>query len=263
MENTGCPTNVIRIGQPLDDISKRINYAAAANVRSVINYEDREYWMLVPVDGKVDPSMLLKFHYEIGEWSVSPDFEIKCLTVTHDHRDYVLLGSNSETTTECGLHVYTKASTAKGSYDVTPKYVTTNLSVNSMYDSFGIVRVQTQAISYGDNDLKLNFTVNRTGGDAYSTALSRNQKRVLEQRTHPIYGTITWDATTTTFKNHQPIPIRFDVTAMHKGPMQEIQFTFTSESSRMQIMGYQMECKVGTRKKILSLTDQYGGSATR
>lgn len=263
LENTGNPTNVVRIGQPLDHISKRINYAAAANVRSIINYQDREYWVLVPVDGKVEPTMLLKFHYEIGEWSVSPNFEIKCLTITNDHRDYVLLGSNSEHTSECGLHVYTKATTTKGSYGVVPKYVTTNISVNSMYDSFGLVRVQAQAVSYGDNDLKLNFTVNRTGNDAYSTALSRNQKRVLEQNAHPIYGTTTWDATTTTFKDHQPIPVRFDVTAMHKGPMQEVQFTFTSVTSRMEILGYQMECKVGTRRKILTLTDQYGGSATR
>ena len=263
LENTGSPTNVVRIGQPLENISKRINYAAASNVRSVINYKDKEFWMLVPVDGKVIPSMLIKFHYEIGEWSTSPNFEIKCMTTTNDHRDYILLGSNSESTSECGIHVYTRGSSTKGSYTVSPKYVTTNLAVNSVYESFGIVRLQAQAISYGNNDLKLNFTVNRTGNNAYTTALSRNQKRPLEQYADPIYGTTVWDTTTTTFKDHKPVPIRYDITSMHKGPMQEIQFTFTPESQRLQILGYQMECKVGTQKRVVNLTDQFGGGLTR
>lgn len=263
LENTGTPTNVVRIGQPLEKISSKINYAAAANIRSTINYKDREYWLLVPVDGDVTPSMLLKFHYEIGEWSTVPNFFIKCMTTTADHRDYVYLGSNSSSSSECGLHVYTKASTTKGSYDVSPKYVTSNISINSIYDSFSVVRVQAHAISYGDNDLKLNFSVNRTSTDAYSTALSRNQKRPLEQKNNPIFGTTVWDTTSTTFKDHVPVPIRFDVTQMHKGPTQEIQFTFTPESSRLQILSYQMECKVGTARKVVNLTDKFGGSLTR
>ena len=161
------------------------------------------------------------------------------------------------------MHVYTKASTTKGSYDVSPKYVTSNISINSIYDSFSVVRVQAHAISYGDNDLKLNFSVNRTSTDAYTTALSRNQKRPLEQKNNPIFGTTVWDTTSTTFKDHVPVPIRFDVTQMHKGPTQEIQFTFTPESSRLQILSYQMECKVGTARKVVNLTDKFGGSLTR
>ena len=203
----------------------------------------------------------MKLHYEIGEWSIVPNFDIKTFVNTGDHRDYMILATKESQNDYSGLQVYTKAVNTKGVYTVSPKYQTTNIAMGSLYSAFSVVRVQVKAISYGNNDLQLNFRTNRDQDDAYETDLTRNQIRPLEDNTKPIYGTAVWDSTT--FGKHRPVPIRYDITTMHKGPVQEVQFEFKSEGNRIQILGYQIEARIGTRRETVNLTEVFGGSITR
>jgi hypothetical protein len=204
---------------------------------------------------------LFKFHYEIGEWSTVPNFNMKTFVNTGDHRDYMILGSKESENDYSGLHAYTKAVSTKAEFTVTPKYQTTNLALGSLFSAFSVVRVQVEALSYGKNDLQLNFKTNRDLSDAYDTNLTRNQIRPLEDASVPLYGTAVWDGLS--FGKHRPVPIRYDITSMHKGPVQEVQFTLTGEGSRIQILGYQLEARVGSKREVVNLSQIYSGSITR
>ena len=263
LENTGTITNIVRIGQPIDDTVKRINKSAAQSIRTTINYRNQEFWMLVPLDSSSIPNTLMKYHYEIGEWSIVPNFRIKDMVTTDDHRGYVYLASIDNQNAYSGLHVYSHGYDTKGDqYDLAPKYETTNMALGSAYDSFDIVRLQVLAVGYGSNDLNLNFTTNREMSDAYVTNTTKNQMRVLEDKTAPIYGTSVWDSTFK-YHKHRPVPIRYDLSAMHKGPVQEVRFEFTAGKNRVELLSYLIEVRIGSRREVLTLTEAYGGSLKR
>jgi hypothetical protein len=101
--------------------------------------------------------------------------------------------------------------------------------------------------------------VNRELTDAYVVSRTSKQKRPLEDKVAPIYGAATLD-TTYTFAEHRPVPLRFDVTAMHKGLVGEISFTFSSGTKRMQLVGYQIEVRLGAAREFVNLTELFGGS---
>ena len=86
--------------------------------------------------------------------------------------------------------------------------------------------------------------------------------RPLEDINAPIFGTATWDSTAT-FHEHRPVPIRYDLTSMHKGPVQEIRFEFTSGKNRLQILSYEIDVRIGSRREVLTLTEAYGGTLKR
>ena len=97
---------------------------------------------------------------------------------------------------------------------------------------------------------------------AYTADLQRDQKRPLEDYSAPKYDTTAWDGTSTWW-HHRPVPIRFDISSMHKGPVQEIQFEFAPASSRIQILGFEIEVRIGSRREVLTLTAAFGGGETR
>ena len=136
------------------------------------------------------------------------------------------------------------------------------MALGSAYDSFDIVRLQVLAVGYGSNDLNLNFTTNREMSDAYVTNTTKNQMRVLEDKTAPIYGTSVWDSTFK-YHKHRPVPIRYDLSAMHKGPVQEVRFEFTAGKNRIELLSYLIEVRIGSRREVLTLTEAYGGSLKR
>ena len=125
-----------------------------------------------------------------------------------------------------------------------------------------MLRVQVWAVGYGNNDLQINYTANREMSGAYTTNSSRNQMRPLEDKLAPVFGTATWDSTSTYYE-HRPVPIRFDLSSMHKGPVQEVRFDFTSDSNRIQILGYEMEVRIGSKRDVITLSEAYGGSLKR
>ena len=261
-ENTGTITAITRLGQPIEAEFKKFNTSMAENARACLNTRDREYWLCIPINGEIHPSLLFKFHYEVGEWSLSRNFKIHDFVTSGDHRSYVHIASSETTNSYKGLYVYSRAFTSKGAATVAPLYRTVHLSPNSLYSAFNIIRVQALVIGYGDNDLKLNFKTNRELSKAYVADLQRDQKRPLEDLSAPKYDATTWDGTSTWW-HHRPVPIRFDVSSMHKGPVQEIQFDFSPASSRIQLLGYEIEVRIGSRREVLTLTAAFGGTETR
>jgi|TARA_R100000081_G_C4819821_1_gene178562 hypothetical protein len=262
LENTGTVTEIVRLGQPIEEIFSILNTSSAKSCRSVINHRDKEYWLAAPTQGEVTPCVLFKFHYEIGDWSISRDFKVNDIAVSEDHRNYVYIASSETSPLLKGLYVYSRAYTTKGQYNVNPKYITTHISPRSMYDHFEIVRINPMVIGYGDNDLEMNFHTNRDLATAYTSSLSRDQERVLEDQNAPKYGDATWDGTSVWW-HLRPIPLRYDISTMHKGPVSEIQFQFTPTGSRVQLIGFELELRLGARKEFVALDSIFGGNITR
>ena len=262
LENTGTITEIVRLGQPIEDIFNVLNTSSAKSCRSTINHRDKEYWLVAPVQGDVTPSILFKFHYEIGDWSISRNFNVNDICVTEDHRNYVFLASSDTRDTYKGLYVYSRAYTTKGNATVNPLYRTTHITAKSMYDHFNIVRINPLIIGYGSNDLDMNFRTNRDLDTAYTSNLGTDQERPLEDINAPKYGITSWDGTKVWW-HLRPIPIRYDITTMHKGPVSEIQFDFTPTGSRVQIIGFELELRLGSKREIATLTSVFGGEVTR
>ena len=262
LENTGTVTEIVRLGQPIEDIFNILNTSSAKSCRSTINHRDKEYWLLAPVQGDVTPSILFKFHYEIGDWSISKNFEANDVCVSEDHRNYVFIASSNTSTSYKGLYVYSRAYATKANNAVSPLYRTTHISAKSIYDHFDIVRINPLIIGYGSNDLSMNFRTNRDLTTAYTFNLNTDQERALEDVDAPKYGLADWEGTKVWW-HLRPIPIRYDISTMHKGPVSEIQFDFTPTGSRVQIIGFELELRIGSRRDIATLDSLFGGNLTR
>ena len=264
LENTGTPTGIVKISQPIRKLIRKINFSATKNVRSVVYHKDREYWLFVPLIGETRPTLVLKFHYEVGAWSFSENYPCRGAVETEDHRGYLIFASDysSQTDGPKGLYVYSKGFADKGGdYSIEPKYETANLSLGSAFDNFALMRIQAQIIGYGANNLSLNFTTNRDNTTALESAKTSPQKRVLEDELMPVYGTATWDGGSN-YVSVRPIPVRFDISTMHKGPVQEFRCSFES-SNRVQLLHYEISARAGASKKMLVLNENYGGTGTR
>tara|TARA_S200002703_G_scaffold154445_1_gene157231 strand:- start:3256 stop:5592 length:2337 start_codon:yes stop_codon:yes gene_type:complete len=262
LENTGTITEIVRLGQPIEDIFGIINTSSAKSCRSTINHRDKEYWLAAPIQGETTPSVLFKFHYEIGDWSISKNFEVNDIAVSEDHRNYVYIASSNTSTNHKGLYVYSRAYTSKANNTVQPLYKTAHISPRSMYDHFSIVRINPLVIGYGSNDLEMNFRTNRDLTTAYTSNLTTDQERDLEDIDAPRYGEADWDGTKIWW-HLRPIPLRYDLSTMHKGPVSEIQFEFKPTGSRVQLIGFELELRIGSRREVVTLNSVFGGNLTR
>ena len=81
--------------------------------------------------------MCLIYHYEVGSWSVRPNFPIDCMVTSKDHRGYLFFGSNdAENSNQAGLLVYSRGYDAKGLESVLPKYETVSNDYQSVFSTF-------------------------------------------------------------------------------------------------------------------------------
>lgn len=261
--NTGTRTTVVKISQPIRDLVDRINFSAAKNVRSVVYHQDMEYWLFVPTIGKMKPDLVLKFHYEVGAWSFTENFRCRGAVETEDHRGLLIFAADyKKDAGPRGLYVYSKAFADKGGYsNIEPKYETSNLALGSAFESFSLHRIQAQIIGYGNNSISLNYTTNREMTTALTADVTSKQKRVLEDSLMPVYGTTTWGGGDT-YVSVRPIPVRFDVSHVHKGPVQEFRCSFEA-SKRVQILNYEIAVRTGAAKKKIVLNENFGGTVTR
>ena len=262
LENTGTITGITRISDAIQKVFRRYNRSASESIRTCINKRQKEFWLSIPADSEIRPNLMLKFHYEIGEWSISENFRTNDFLCTEDHRSYVYLGTSDTDTSRKGLMYYSDVHLNKGTSPVEPSYKTSHMAVGSIYQSFDVVRVQVMAVSYGENTINCNFLVNREANDSLSNDLTRKQKRPLEDLSASLFNTAIGDGTFT-YSEHRPVPIRFDVTTMNKGPVQEISFSFVPADQRIEIMGYMMEVRLGGAKEVVTLTEIFGGDLTR
>ena len=260
LENTGTRTAVVKMSTPIRDLIRDINFSAVENCRSIIYHRDREYWLSVPIKGNQRATRTLKFSYEVGAWSYMEDMPIKDMTETEDHRGYLFFVSNEAATK--GIHHYNRGYLTKAGTALQTQYETSDIPFGSVYENFVPVRVQGRIIGYGNNDLEMNFTTNRELTQAYETNKTTQQKRPLEDKNISVYGTTAW-GDGSVYAQHRPVYARFDINTMHKGPVNEVKISFTPTSGRIELLEFQMEARIGSRRDVINLTSKMGGTETR
>ena len=299
LENTGTITGVVNISTPIPDLMKRLNPSALLNAFGEIYHKDREYWLAVPTLGSDKNDMVFVYHYEIGAWSFRENYPIGCMVESKDHRGYLFYGSNatgdeSETNlgeTAQGIYVYSRGAKIKGHWYgqgaghysnqsirmVEPLYETSSIDFGSVYKSVQPAHVIVYAVAYGNNDLQLNYRVNRATTEVRSTVQSADQQDPNDRQyiygpmndierkyTYPpsipaVWGPTSGDAGV--WANARPVPIRFDVSAASAGPAREMQFSFSPASRQIQIVGYDIEVKLGEQRNIKPLNEALGISS--
>jgi|TARA_R100000084_G_scaffold74825_2_gene33699 hypothetical protein len=265
LEDSLTRTSIVKLSTSIRDLIHDINFAAIENCRSIIYHRDREYWLCVPILGSSRNTRVIKFSYEIGAFSLMDNMPIKAITESEDHRGHLFFAGAYTDSTEGpkGLFVYTRGFLSKGGYyDLDSQYETSNIPFGSVYENFVPVRVQSQVIGYGNNDLKMNFTTNRELSEAYTTDKTSKQKRPLEDKDISVYGTTTWGGGGL-YAQHRPVYARFDINTMHKGPVNEVRIKFTPTSGRIELLEFQMEARIGSRRNVINLTEKMGGTETR
>jgi hypothetical protein len=265
LEDSLTRTSIVKLSTPIRELIREINFAAIENCRSLIYHKDREYWLCVPIKGQQIATRVIKFHYEIGAFSYMDDMPIKAMTETEDHRGYLYFaGAYCDSSLgPKGLFVYSRGFISKGEYySFQTQYETVNIPFGNVFDNFIPVRVQSQIIGYGNNDIEMNFTTNRELTQAYETNKTSKQKRPLEDLNISVYGTNTWGGGGK-YAQHRPVYARFDINTMHKGPVNEVRIKFTPTSGRIELLEFQLEARVGSRRTVMNLTDKMGGIETR
>ena len=265
LTNTGNPTRVVKLTSPIPDLIDTLNKSALLNASAAIDRNSGEYLLSIPTQDKPDPMLLLKYHYEVGEWSTSENCPINCMVTSGDHRGYVYFGS-WDSTDMAGIYVISRGWEDKGGlYSIDPSYTSAYMDFGTVYQSVHPIRFNVYAIGYGNNDIECNFSINRELDAVYSTARSHDQRYPLD--TLPVYGTATFGGSTKgvqdRFSDHRPVVVRFDISASHKGPVHELQATFSAQTRRIQIVNYNIEVKGGIQRKPKPMTLSYGGNTSR
>jgi hypothetical protein len=265
LEDSLTRTSIVKVSTPIRELVKEINFAAIENSRSLIYHRDREYWLCVPIKGQQKATRVIKFSYEIGAFSFMDDMPIKAMVESEDHRGYLYFvgGYTDSTEGPKGLFVYSRGFLSKGGYyNFATKYETADIPFGSVYENFVPVRVQGRIIGYGNNDLEMNFTTNRELTQAYTANKTSKQKRPLEDLNISVYGTNTWGGGGV-YAQHRPVYARYDINTMHKGPVNEVRIKFTPTSGRIELLEFQLEARIGGRRKVINMTEKMGGTETR
>jgi len=193
-------------------------------------------------------SLVLKFSYEVGEWSWSDLWPIADLVAPRDHRGYLYFGSHN--TAYPGIQIVTHAASTKGAGGsaVTPLYETSPFDFGQLYRGLHLGYVNVHAVGYGDNDLECNIRVNRSLSNVYTTADSADQQH-LDDR-FDVYGTATWGSET--WAKRRPIVIRYDVTHMGSTLANEVQVTLTPADQRVELIAIHMEADAFAHRPLSS-----------
>lgn len=299
LENTGTVTGIVKLSTEIPNQMELINTSAAIRAVGVVNLKDNEYWLALPTHGSRKNNFLLVYHYKVGSWSVRENFPIGCAVHSNDHRGYVFFGTEKPDTMEfepettewesgtggiatgfdtggtgspsygsewadvSGIAVYSRGYPEKGlQWKVDPIYRTTNLPFGSVYKSTHPAHLMVYSVGYGNNDLSINYRVNRSLFDIRDLRQPADQQDPNER--YPVYGSALWDdlklPTSDYWAEYRPTVIRYDVSTTHKGPVREVGITFaTSEDSKsgtkIEIVGYDIEAKVGEQRNIKPLNE--------
>ena len=265
LTNTGNPTSVVKLSSYLPVLFDRINKSAIVNASAAVDRKNGEYILSLPTVSNPDPMIILKYHYNIGEWSVSENWPIGCMVTTGDHRGYVIFGSHDDTALP-GLFVLSKGWPNKGGvYNVEPSYTSTHMDFGHVYSSVHPLRFLVYTVGYGNNDIKCNFKINRQLDSIYASDKSHDQRYSLDSL--PLYGETKFggfiDGEAARFAEHRPVVVRFDVSASHKGPVHELQVTYSAEKRRIALLSYEVDLKAGISQQPVPMKLGYGGTGSK
>ena len=265
LQNEGTPTKVVHLSQGIPDVIERFNRSALIGAFGCIYHRDKEYWIAVPTLGSHKNNLVLVYHYDLGEWSTREGYPINCMIETGDHRGYLMFGSHDTSSTDLtdptnvssGIHVYSRGWPDKNGTAISPLYETAHLDFGSVYNAVQPARIMAYAVGYGANDLKVNFTVNREDTKALVSDAQTNQ--LYPSDALPLYGTVTWGggpgSAVDQWSEHRPVVLRYDISAVHKSVVSEMQVSFSPEGKRIQIVGYDLEVKTGEQRNIRPLSE--------
>ena len=249
LENTGSPTKLIHLSTPIPNEIDEINLSSAIGACASVYHRDKEYWLAVPYGDSEENNVLLVYHYEAASWSKRENFPIQCMIETRDHRGYVYFGSNDPDYP--GLYVYSRAYVSKGAASVDPKMKTVSLDFGSVYHAVQPAHVVVYAVSNGNNDLELNYSVNRSISNVRPTVQGADMQDPNDR--YDVYNDSLWG--TAKWAKFRPTTVRFDVSAAQKGPAKELQIELSSNQKRVEIVGYDIEAKVGEQRNIKPLNE--------
>ena len=293
LENTGTITNIVKISTEISHQIELINSSASIRAVGLLNEDDGEYWLSVPTHGSSVNDLLLVYHYMAGSWSVRNNIPMSCGTTSKDHRGYVFFGIEYEKNVskkyetakkmartseesdsfddgyetisravldgknKTGIGLYSKGYSYKGDeWHVDPIYKTPNHPFGTVFSSVQPAHVYVYGIGYGDNQMSLNYTINRSVFEVRKNGQNVDQQDPNNR--YPVFGKAKWGEDH--WGEYRPTVFRYDVSATHKGPAREFGVTFAKAShepsgTKIEIIGYDVEAKVGEQRKIKPLNE--------
>jgi len=294
LENSGTPTEIVNISTPIPDLMERVSSSSAMQAVGVVHASEKEYILAVPTDGKSKNNTVYVFHYEVGAWSVRPNWPMECATISQDHRGYVFFGS-SNTASMPGIYTISRWWPYKGpTFDfadgvttpdyvfspfVRPYYSTTSIAFGTgssrggHYESVHPGHVMLYTVANGDNPVTLNYRANRSLKDVRESRQEADQQDPMDR--FAVYGKSSLDGGELWGK-HRPTVVRFDVSTTQVGPVKEFEFSVSNNSGfrdditldsfgsnsfkspRLELVGYDIEIKVGEQRSIKPLNEALG-----
>ncbi len=257
----GAPTRLIDLSVQIPDLIADLNPTALLNARAAIYHTDREYWLAVPTLGSTENNLLLIYHYEIGQWSTRRGFPISCIVQADDSQGHLYFGSHDSD--DPGIHLYTRGVATKGSAggDIAPLYESAPTDFGRLYRNFRPRIVDVQTIAYTDQNLLLDYRINRKLTQIRAADTGERQGRELQDpadaldnyEERAIWGTAKWC-------RRRPVILRYDVSTSHLEPTREIQITLTPEGRRVEIVAFAIEVDAAT-SEVKPLHEAYGPEA--
>ena len=256
LATTAEPTRIVDISTPIEKTYARLNKSALPAARGALYRRDREFWLAIPELGSADNTKVLVYHYEYKTWSTRSGFPISDMLAADDHRGYLHFGSH-DAASHPGIHIYTHGVTEKGDSGpaVTPTYETSPSVIDSRYRATHPTFLHVYCLGVGANDIEVRFRINRGLTQSTMTDDGDRDQQLLGDA-FDVYGTPTW--TTGTWAKLRPIVVRFDLTSMRLPPIHEFQVEFKAASTRVELVGYQLEYLAGDKRGVRVLSATYG-----
>jgi len=250
--------------QPLTDTladfwTWQVNRTAMMNAWGEVYHRDDEYWLSVPLAGNPRNQMVCVYHYLTGVWSFRPDINAACLAETHDHRGYLYIGSNDDTS-HPGIHVYSRAYSTKDGVAIAFQIQTSWLDLGGVYEHFIPEQVIIRALAYGTASMTV--TVYR---DRSATAVTvGGQTRKMEDAETilappPVWGTATWSLSATErWGRASPTVFPVAIGAPDAGATSKEFMVQIDCTSRVQILGLTLRVAPGPATPILDAVTATG-----
>lgn len=272
LEDTGTPTQTIRMSTPLPKQVARINTAALANARGVHDRVNNEYQLYVPTLGSIYNDLCIVYHYPIGEFSIRENTPVSACIDCGDHRGYVIFGSH-DTSNNPGLFVLNRGYPTRNGTALQTHYETVDLNLGSVFTSSMPLSVMAFVMGYGDNKLEVNVNYNRAMSSYYNatttedgaTNISLKQQRVEDVELPHLGvpggdGAAIWD--TDYWAEHRPVPLRFDISSLDTAPVTEMRIILTPAGNRVELRAVMLELH-GTRQRGTMLLSETFGPTSR
>lgn len=259
LENTGSPTGLVSLSATISSTVSRINRSAIANACAVVNPRDHTYCLAIPVDGAADNTLLMRFHYDIGEWSYSENWPVADMVVTGDHRSYLYFGCNN-TTAARGIQVVSRGWADKGGAgNIEPLYETVPHRFGALYGAVPVHAVTLSLVGTGNNvsvDVRLNqhHTLSLTADDMTTGTAGRREDTQDQGWIYSVFSTATLFNQSLTWGKYRPVTKTLGLSTMHDPHAQEIQIVIAPTSRRFELIGYDLEISGSAARKVRPLS---------